>query len=144
MAKTAGLPEGVHLGIIRPTRVACVTLEDGTTITYRDVWSAGERATELSGWWKGETHFELDVSLDRPLQDPVVRLSPPPGLSLQDITMGDASGLSQNEASVGRQNARLEESGNDFWRLRGLLLERVHQQPRTLLYDPENHVRPVK
>ena len=142
-AKAELLLEGVHLGIIRPARVTFVTFEGGTTTTYRDVWSAGERATNISGWWKGETHFELNVSSEQPLQDPVVRLAPPLGLSLQDVNMGDASGLSQDEASTGRQNARLEESGSDFWRLRGLLLERVHQQPRTLLYERENHLLPV-
>ena len=86
------------MGIIRPTRVTFVTFEGGATTTYRDVWSAGERATELSGWWNGETHFELDISSEQPLQDSVVRLAPLLGLSLQDVNMGDASGLSRDEA----------------------------------------------
>ena len=132
-AKTQLLPEGVHLGIIRPTRVTYITYEDGTSQTIRDTWSADARATELANYWKGETHFELSVSPDRPLSVG----TPPPGLRTMDQS-GSSSGLSHDEASVGLQNARREQQGQAFWRLRGSMLERVHQVPRRELYEPEN------
>ena len=100
-ARTQTLPEGVHLGIIRPTRVTHITYEDGASQTIRDTWSADERATELANSWKGETHFELDVPQEQPLQV----IAPPFGLRLSEQA-SSSSGLSQDEASVGLQSAR--------------------------------------
>ena len=143
-AKTQALLEGVHLGIIRPTRVTYITYEDGSSQTIRDMWTTDERATELSAYWKGETHFELHVSPDNPLQLPPTPYGPPPGLRPQDVAQSSGSGLAEDESAVGRQNAKKEELGEDFWRYRGVLLERVHQKPRIELYEPENVQLPVR
>ena len=76
-AHTRELSEGVHVGIIRPTRVTYVTYGDGAMQIIRDLWSPDGRATSRSSYWKGETHVELEVSLEAPRQLPY---TPPPGL----------------------------------------------------------------
>ena len=44
---------------------------------------------------------------------------------------------------VGRLNARRHEAGEDYWRVIGEALERIHVVPRQDLYTPENHELPV-
>ena len=46
-------------------------------------------------------------------------------------------------SEVGRLNARRHESGNDYCRVIGDTLERIHVVPRDTLYAPENLELPV-
>ena len=67
--------------------------------------------------------MDLTVSLEKTLQLPY---SPPLGPRLSDqLSLGN--GIQQDEAAVGRHNAKSDEQGDDFWGLRGVMLERMHQ-----------------
>ena len=86
------------------------------------------------------------MTQETPFQNPQIPYTPPPGLRRTDqasIGGGRGSGLQQDEASVGLQHARSEERGENVWRLRGVLLQRVHQIPRPGLYVLEHFQLPV-
>ena len=72
---------------------------------------------------------------------PYQSLPAPPGLEESSSSFG--SGLSQDAREVGRLNARRHEAGEDYWRVIGETLERIHVVPRQDLHTPENHELPV-
>ena len=95
----------------------------------------------MSSFWKGATHLELGVATDTPLQVRACRH--PLGPKIQDSSLqlsSSSSGLELGEAAIGRRNARLQERGSEYWRLRGTVWEGVHQMPRNTLCSSQSHL----
>ena len=70
---------------------------------FSDTWPPDGCAIGLSSFWEGETHFELGVTTDTPLQAQTYR--PPLGLT-----------TARRQADVGRVKQRLGDDAQDFKR----------------------------
>ena len=143
-SQTVHFPEGVHFGILGPARKTFLTFEDGAREVFTDTWSAGEKSRVLKSWWTGETHFDLLVEGKVAQELPSPPLLPPGPPGLADSSSSSSSGLSWAASEVGRLIARRLETGNDFWRVIGDALERIHVVPSDTLQVPKHCELPVE
>ena len=126
-ATTADLPEGVHLGLLTPTRTTLVNYETGDSETLEDTWEVNDKRRKLQTWWSGETRFKL--------QFPSAELAPESSTSQQESSAPAAlpapPGLEQRvlyETS--------DETPGDFWIIHEEDLLRVHTRLRQKYFVP--------